>query len=145
MIGHFTGDYAFLSNFYVAPIRIDVYTFPTVEHFYQASKAATREEFHLVLACKTAAEAKRVGRRVRMSQTFEQDKKLVMQDGVMRKFQQHPDLRHKLIATGTENLVELNTWGDDYWGAIPARAVTDAWRGENWLGRILMMAREILA
>jgi hypothetical protein len=44
-----------------------------------------------------------------------------------------------LITTGSAELVEVNTWGDRYWGVC-------AGRGENHLGRLLMALRgELLA
>lgn len=138
MIGPFTGDHSFLSNFHPSPIKVDAFTFPTVEHYYQASKAAKYDEFMLVYRCPTPAEAKRAGRKVQMKQSFEQDKKAIMLEGVIRKFQQNPELRHRLIATGDEELVEFNTWGDAYWGC-PVNGY-----GENWLGRVLMITRAVL-
>jgi len=57
---------------------------------------------------------------------------------VRAKFEQNPDLAAKLIATGDEELVEGNTWGDTYWGVC--RGV-----GQNKLGKILMNVRQELA
>jgi hypothetical protein len=138
VIGPFTGDYAFLSNFYPAPFAPGQVLFPTVEHYYQAAKASSADGFRYVLDAPTPGEAKRRGRAVPLVPFFERDKKAVMLRGVLAKFTQHPELRGKLLGTGSEHLEEVNTWGDVYWG-------TAGGYGENWLGRILMMTREILA
>lgn len=138
MIGPFIGDYRFLSNFYPSPFTAGGFTFPTVEHYYQAAKATNEADFMLVYACPTPAEAKRTGRRIAMTPTFEQEKKTIMLNGVIMKFYRNPELRHMLVATGTEHLAEVNNWGDDYWGTVGNH-------GENWLGRILMMARDVLS
>ena len=38
-----------------------------------------------------------------------------MADLLRQKFS-HPDLAVLLLATGDEDLVEINTWGDTFWG-----------------------------
>lgn len=138
MIGPFTGDYAFLSNFYAAGFSLSGVRFPTVEHYYQARKAASPEEAGWVLAAPTPGEAKKRGRSVRLSPAFEQDKRAVMMTGVLAKFTQNPELRYRLAVTAPEPLEEVNYWGDRYWGTVDGA-------GENWLGRILVMVREVLA
>jgi predicted NAD-dependent protein-ADP-ribosyltransferase YbiA (DUF1768 family) len=56
---------------------------------------------------------------------------------VKDKFTRNQDLKEQLIATGNEELVEGNTWGDIYWGVSRGR-------GKNMLGKILMRVREEL-
>lgn len=136
MIGPFTGEYAYLSNFYRAPFSFQGVTFPTVEHFYQMCKTSDMESITAILNAPTPAEAKRLGRAVRMEPGFDGSKRVFMLTGVLAKFSQNPDLRAKLDATGYEHLVEVNTWGDRYWGQVNGQ-------GQNWLGRILMMVREV--
>lgn len=58
-----------------------------------------------------------------------------MHDIVRAKFEQNPDLRQKLLSTGSEELIEGNTWGDTFWGVCKGS-------GQNWLGRILMFVRD---
>jgi predicted NAD-dependent protein-ADP-ribosyltransferase YbiA (DUF1768 family) len=65
-----------------------------------------------------------------------------------------PDLRDLLLGTGEATLIEGNTWGDDYWGAVanaqdvqePLWLAADGTylTGRNWLGRILMTTRELM-
>ena len=45
-----------------------------------------------------------------------------------------PELREKLLATGNEELIEGNWWGDTYWGVCKGK-------GENNLGKSLMKIR----
>lgn len=134
MIGPFKGEYGFLSNFYPASMIQGGAHYKTVEHYYQAMKAAERPDFNRIIAAATAAEAKRIGRSVKMLDGFEPIKRTLMTSGIILKFGQNSDLREKLIATGTEHLEEVNYWGDTYWGTCNGI-------GENWLGKVLMIVR----
>ena len=136
MIGPFTGQHAYLSNFWYAPFVFCSVTYPTVEHFYQSAKADNARGWLAVIGAPTPRDAKRVGRSIRMNSEFESAKKVIMMNGVISKFRQHPELSGLLAGTGNEYLCEVNTWGDRYWGFDG--------NGENWLGRILMMVRELV-
>ncbi|MCS1351584.1 NADAR family protein [Mechercharimyces sp. CAU 1602] len=57
---------------------------------------------------------------------------------VQAKFEQHPDLRETLLATGEEEIVE-QTSNDYYWGCGKKGT------GKNMLGVILMQIRTELA
>ena len=48
---------------------------------------------------------------------WEQVKEEIMQQGVLRKFETHADIREILLATGDELIVE-NSPIDYYWGAV---------------------------
>ena len=52
------------------------------------------------------------------------------------KFDQHEDLKEKLLQTGDLYLAEENTWGDKYWGTVNGE-------GKNRLGNLLMQLRFI--
>jgi predicted NAD-dependent protein-ADP-ribosyltransferase YbiA (DUF1768 family) len=56
---------------------------------------------------------------------------------VYLKFANHPELLKQLLATGDEELVEGNGWGDRFWGKVDDI-------GENNLGKILMGVRREL-
>jgi len=130
IIRGFVGEYRFLSNFWPADIRVRGVTYPTMEHAFQACKTLDPLERQRILACRTPGEAKRAGRTVTLRADWEGVKLDVMHGLVTAKFR-HPVLRARLLATGTAELVEENTWGDVYWGVCRGR-------GENHLGRILM-------
>jgi len=65
----FVGQYAFLSNFYRAPVMLDGVGYPTVEHAYQAAKTGDPKEREWVRSAPSPGEAKRRGRRVRKRPT----------------------------------------------------------------------------
>lgn len=122
----FRGKYAFLSNFYEAPITIEGRRFRCVEAAFQAAKCPSRaKEFENL----NGSEAKRLGRKVALRPDWEEEKLEIMYLLLAAKFAQHPELAEKLKAT-SEPIVEDNTWGDTYWGCCRGR-------GQNHLGKLL--------
>ena len=134
MIDSFTGENRFLSNFWPAEVELDGMIFPTVEHAYVAAKTLDMEERRKIQAVATPGQVKRLGRKLVLRPDWEDVKLFVMEDLVRQKFQ-HADLRQLLLATGDQELVEGNTWGDTFWGVC-----FDV--GLNHLGLILMEVRD---
>lgn len=134
MISDFRGKYAFLSNFSHHPLN----GIPTVEHAFQAAKTHSDAQRAWVLSAKTPGEAKERGRVITLREDWEEVKLAIMHNLVWAKFYEHKEIRKQLLETGTQPLVEGNTWGDRYWGA---ERVEGKWAGQNWLGRILMLVR----
>ncbi len=128
-IDSFSGEYAFLSNFYPS----DLDGFPTVEHAFQALKATTPEDMEYIRTCKTPGEAKRAGRKIKIKSGWNDIRFSIMQVLVFKKFQDE-ELKQKLLSTGDAELIEGNTWHDTFWGVCNGV-------GENNLGKILMQAR----
>lgn len=126
MIDSFRGEYRFLSNFYIEPDRT------CVECEFQQAKVypALIPNFLLL----TPAEAKKLGRSVELRPDWEFVKKKIMYDLIKKKFTDHSILKYLLLQTGTNELIEGNTWGDTYWGICNGK-------GSNHLGRILMQVR----
>ena len=60
-----SGDYYFLSNFYVAPVRFDGLLYANNEAAFQAQKCLTEDEKKLFTTL-DPGEAKRLGRRVKL-------------------------------------------------------------------------------
>ncbi len=112
----------------------------TVEHAFQAMKTSNEGEIEGIRLAKNPEQAKKMGRRVKLRLDWEQVKVGIMEDIVMAKFQQHPSLARKLVATGDTILKEGNSWGDAIWGVDHRTG-----RGRNLMGRILMEIREELA
>jgi ribA/ribD-fused uncharacterized protein len=138
MITSFTGKYTFLSNFYAVPLIMrDGMTANSVEHAFQAEKRAEAKDRLAILICSTPAQAKRMARSKTMRPDWLQIRDEVMLYYVRMKFR-NSILRPMLVATDTLKLIEGNTWGDTYWGAI---WTAQGWRGENKLGEILMQVR----
>ena len=137
-ITSFTGEHAFLSNFYQHPIKINGDIYPTNEHGFQALKMHNPAERQKVREAKTPASAKSLGKRVKLRGGWEAFRFDVMYALVRQKFSD-PDLAAKLLATGKCELIEGNTWRDTTWGCI--RKKDGNWTGRNELGKILMRVR----
>lgn len=133
-ISSFEGKYRFLSNFSNHPVTFDGLTYKNSEAAFHAQKDPSRAKEFVNL---NPSQAKRLGRRVKLRDDWEQVKDDIMFDIVMAKFQQHGDIREKLIETKGIDLEEGNTWGDKYWGTVDGK-------GKNKLGKILMRVRDIL-
>lgn len=131
----FDGEYAFLSNFYEAPIVVNGVTYPTNEHFFQAMKTEDETMQKMIAGAPTPGKAKRLGRQVALRANWDETRLGWMQVGLRAKFTQHPELLDKLIATGDALLIEGNYWHDTYWGQCDGV-------GENQLGALLMMLRD---
>ena len=135
MIDRFDGEYAFLSNYSASPFKDECGDFfPTMEHYFQAQKATNLYDFELVRKAKTPGLAKRYGRQIKIVPDWESVKVDVMRKGLHFKFA-IPELRSLLLATGNEELIEGNYWGDTYWGVCNGV-------GQNKLGKLLMQVRE---
>jgi ribA/ribD-fused uncharacterized protein len=137
-IASFTGQHRFLSNFFPARVILDGEAYASIEHAYQAAKttdAAARAPFREPKL--TPGAAKRLGRRVLLRTDWESVKFDVMKDLVRQKFAV-PELRDRLMATGSASLIEGNTWGDRIWGMVEKDGELV---GANHLGRILMEVR----
>lgn len=134
IIDKFDGEYAFLSNFYEAPVVWEGITYPSTEHAFQAAKVINPVTRMEIAAAPTPGIAKRMGRKVNLRHDWEQVKFDIMLDIVMAKFRQHKDLAEALVNTGDAELIEGNTWNDTTWGVCNGI-------GANQLGNILMIVR----
>lgn len=139
----FHGDYRFLSNFYLLnhPITIGVdgqqVQCRTVEHAYQASKVTNIEDAVYVAYAETPGDAKRRGREIKCRKDWDDIKLKVMFDLLVTKFQDSR-LAERLIATDPMELIEVNRYGDRFWG-------TDVhFNGDNNLDLLLMQVRDLL-
>lgn len=137
-IEHFREEYAFLSNFWEAPVTYQGLTYGSNEAAFQAQKCMTEEE-KLPFTEMRPAKSKKAGRRVRLRPDWEEVKVGIMEQIVRAKFTQNEELKWRLIATGEAELVEGNSWHDTCWGVD-----TKTGEGQNYLGRILMKVRQEL-
>ena len=131
MINEFRGKYYFLSNFSSAKVQYEGFMFENNEAAFQAQKDLSQRSKFCNLP---PNEAKRLGRRVNLRKDWEDVKDKIMYEIVFNKFSQNPELKKKLLATNGEELVEGNTWNDQYWGVCNGK-------GKNMLGKILMRVR----
>jgi len=132
-ITSFSGAYRFLSNFYPA-LGL------TLEHHFQAAKTDDPAQHARILSAKTPGEAKRLGRRATLRADWETRKDREMLYLLRMKFNEKA-LAKKLVETGDGELIEGNSWGDTYWGAVKSNG---KWVGQNKLGRLLMQVRREL-
>jgi len=163
LIDSFHDQYEFLSNFYHSPI-ITIWSafdksptvIPTVEHAYQMEKTKytlswDSEHDSLtqwpsgaaeILAAATPGKAKRLGRKVKMTQEdlvqFNRNRVAIMGRLLRLKFEYGSELADKLLATQNAYLVEGNNWGDMFWGMCWDGL---SFEGEHHLGRLLMEIR----
>ena len=132
----FSGPKAFLSNFYLDTFDWKGHPAVSSEHAYQSEKAINPDDKLWILQAKTPGEAKRRGRLVEKDPAFDKTKINIMLEILRVKFR-NPYLAKKLLETGTEQLVEGNSWGDTFWGVCNGK-------GSNHLGKCLMQIREEL-
>lgn len=156
------GENRYLSNMYVAPFEIDGITFPTVEHYFQWSKAKMMGDEDIASKIMTPPKGKAqvepksvkaYGRKVKNFNAAQWDEKKdeIMSKAVRAKFVNPANklILEKLLATGTRPLAEANP-RDKYWG-IGTSADTDIakdpskWKGLNKLGKTLEAVRKELA
>lgn len=134
MIGKFSGKNRWLSNFWPAEVELDGMLYSSVEHAYQAAKTLNMEDRALFQGI-TAGVEKSLGKKLVVRDDWNEVKIAVMTHLNLQKYQNHPELAANLIATGDQQLVEGNTWGDVFWGVCNGV-------GENHLGKILMEIRK---
>lgn len=136
-IDSFREKWRFLSNFAQTEVVMDGKKYTSVEHAYQAAKFPTGSEIRgFVGTAPYPGAAKKMARKYHHLQDkgFYGRRLEVMEDLVRQKFTNHPIMRKDLLDTGDAELIEGNTWGDDFWGTFRGK-------GENNLGKILMKIR----
>lgn len=144
-IDSFSGEHRFLSNFWPVTIAMPLQwalplevklgqdQYASVEHAYQACKSLDAKDRLWVRWAPTAGKAKQRAQKVTLRDDWESIKLDVMWDMLVVKFD-YPEMRSKLLSTGSAELIEGNTWNDTFWGVC--RGV-----GQNYLGRLLMDIR----
>lgn len=141
----------FLSNFFYFPFTLATVSTvdspvahllgqsaPTVEHFFQAAKTLDTNSMLSVLRAPTAADSKRMGRRVALRPDWETVKYAAMKEILRSKFADR-SLREQLLATGDADLIEANQWHDTIWGVCTCTRHQNT--GQNFLGKTLMELR----
>jgi ribA/ribD-fused uncharacterized protein len=136
---HLEEPYGCLSNFSRHQIYVDGTYWPTVEHYYQASKFEDPEHRRLVRDAETPTLAKRRGKsRKRPIRRDWNDIKIdVMRKSLRAKSLQHADVRAVLLATQSARIIQ-RTDADRFWGDGKKR------EGRNMLGKLWMQTRDRL-
>lgn len=131
----FFAEYRFLSNFYEAPVVFEGIEYSSSEVAYQAQKLdeSARAEFSKF----NAKDSKKKWKEYPLKydpKEWDKIKGSIMAQIVEAKFDQNPQLKQKLLNTGTKYLEETNFWGDVFYGVCEGK-------GHNVLGNILMNLR----
>lgn len=131
-----TSNFA-LHNFSAHAITYEGVVYPTVEHAYHALKFKDNILREKVRTSGSPLAAWELARDLKPQRRIDWDdiKVTILTDLIRAKVAQHRDVRDTLIATGSEEIVELNP-NDDFWGSG-----ADG-KGQNNTGKILMKIRE---
>lgn len=136
----FSGDHAFLSNFHPSQVTLDGRLCPNVEVAYQGAKCTDDVWRSRILSAAGPKKAKRIARSAPHRPDW-LDVRVEIMRGLLRQKFSWPHLRRALLATEERELVEVNHWGDTFWGKTSAEGELV---GENTLGLLLMQVRDEL-
>jgi ribA/ribD-fused uncharacterized protein len=143
-IRFFKMDNNWLSNFYPCKF-VDKWgnEWKSVEHYFQANKCKNNEDFKRIMEVKTASEAKKLSKKIKIKDNWDNIRLIVMSYGVNMKFDQNSYLKNLLLSTNSVKLIEGNYWHDNFWGDCYCSKCYNI-KGQNYLGKILMMVRKHL-
>ena len=141
------------SQWHPSPFVVDGVTYNCAEQYMMAGKArlfgdTTREA--MIMSTSEPLDQQRYGR---MVQGFHEDKWLkhareIVKRGSRAKYDQNPDLKDALMATGDKTLVEASAtdrlWGIGLRKQDPRAERRSSWLGMNWLGQVLTEVRDEL-
>ncbi len=150
MINSFSDRFRFLSNFYPCEINYEGIKYPSVEHFYVAQKIKDDQivdgKFmpwidirEYISKISSPGEVKRLGRKLQIRKDWDAIKLSIMEYGVNQKFKNEA-LQEMLISTRDEELIEGNSWHDNFFGSCQCSKCGNS--GANNLGKILMKVRD---
>jgi ribA/ribD-fused uncharacterized protein len=147
MIDKFEGKYRCYSNFSLDPVSYKGVMYRTSEHAFQCAKATTQLDHNWVMNQPTPGKAKKAGsrrglggQRIKIKPDWDAVKIDVMLEILRLKFQL-PSLKTILLESRDDELVEGNTWHDNYWGDCFCNSCQSI-VGQNHLGKLLMQVRE---
>ena len=123
-IKFFQGEYRWLSNFWYTESGFNV------EVLYQSMKTSNLNERYMIRKMKPGA-AKRYSHTIKVRPDWDGIKVKIMEKLVLHKFRTDEELKKKLIETGTAELIEGNTWHDNFWGSCVCEKCGD--KGKNIL------------
>lgn len=135
-ITSFSNEHRYLSNFFPVDVTFEGVLYHSTEHAYQAAKTLDPTERKAIQQAKTPTQAKHVGYKITKRKDWNDVKASVMHALLRLKFSQDV-FSDALLATRNAELVETNTWNDEYWGVCNGI-------GENMLGKLLMQTRNEL-
>lgn len=130
-ITRFRDEHFFLSNFYPCDMNIGGITYKNAEAAFQSMKCKTLED-RKQFSDLDPKDAKRLGRKIKLKENWENEKVDYMRIVIHKKFSESgsKNLLEKLIKTFPCDLIEENDWNDSFWGVCNKK-------GKNVLGKIL--------
>jgi ribA/ribD-fused uncharacterized protein len=140
------GPNGWLGNMYASPIRFEDRVWLTSEALFQALRFNNDEIREIIRNEKSPLSAKMKAKSFRnqlIVQPMSEQDVAHMRMVVRLKFDQHPDLKTRLLETGdytiVENIGNRNGERHLFWGM---KNVNGTWLGTNMMGRILMELRD---
>lgn len=117
------------------PIEYKGVTYKTGEHLYHSRRYDDPNIRKIIVESKDGEEAWTLSQKFKIHQQkdFDARKTDIMREILLAKFEQHPDTREVLIATGEAEIIK--PYPDPFWGEGPDG------RGQNVMGKILMEIR----
>jgi len=125
------------SNMIPCEIEIDGEKYKSTENYYQSQKMM-REEDRLYIMSLDPHNSKRKANILLMREDWYKHKFVAMRKALEAKFNL-TEWKAKLLATGHDQIIEWNNWGDKFWGV----SINDN-LGQNHLGLMLMEIRSEL-
>ena len=134
-----TSNFCF-SNFSAHTVEFGGIKYSTVEHAYHAQKFTDTLLIDQIRDCGSPLEAWELSRQLkpRVREGWDSVKVDILTEIIRSKADQHQEVRDALLATGTEEIIEINP-NDSFWGNGPDG------NGQNNTGKILMKVREELS
>lgn len=138
-IPYYETSYFVFSNFSPHAVTMNGVLYPTAEHAYHAAKFDDEKIKVEIRNARSPLEAYALGQKYKSQRRKDWDaiKIQVLHDIVTEKVKQHEEVKAALLATGDEEIVEVNP-NDDFWGNG-----RDG-NGQNQMGKIVMKIREEL-
>ena len=130
------GRWEALSNWFPATVVWSGKQYPSVEHAFQAAKAAAEpEQAEAIRKAASPKEAHALGQALSLPPTWERQRLKLMETLLRDKFRRDSALRERLLRTENKNLIANNKWGEAFWGVSGGN-------GGNNLGKLLMNLRD---
>ena len=140
-----------LGNWYPSPFTVDGKKFVNSEHYFMWKKVIMfqPELEETILKMTDPKDMKYLGGKVKNydNSKWGSVRYEIMKAAVTEKFKQTPELKARLLSTGSARLVEASPY-DKIWGigmnAEKARNSNNIFLGQNLLGKVLMEVRDAM-
>lgn len=146
--GRSKGDERILSNYYPFNFTVEGVEFHSVEQYYHYRRFEghpTEQAKILTYTGEDNAHLSRHYAHIRTNQgklIMDEEKRIeIMYEGLKLKLDHCKEFKDYLLSTGSIELVEFASWGDDFWGAVKSTAGRGLMEGRNVLGKLLMELR----